>query len=175
MGVVTVALPLSDIFLFPRSPGDVKKQNKWCFRPPLCTYRLNWAEQATSRSRRIPAIKNHYEWAGRNNLFLCNLKARVGFEPAISDFPSRSFNHVRQCMRVNGSDQSASRRAPSIHQWWVNVSWFPVRSTNAGSMLGHRLRAGPTLTQHWLNALCLLGYDTGYPTKTKRWLNVVPM
>ena len=71
------------------------KMKRMGFRPPLCTYTLNWArrtswrwwdewndtalqtqdskfepwrseaEHATSRSRRFSTILNHYEWAGR--------------------------------------------------------------------------------------------------------------
>ena len=76
------------------------------FRPPLCTYRLNWArgtgwwdewnytalqtqdskfvpwrseaEQATSRSRRFPAILALFEWVGKNILFLWNLEDQSG-------------------------------------------------------------------------------------------------
>ena len=48
------------------------------------------AEHTTSRSRRLPTISNLYEWARRKHLFLWNFKAIwVGFERAISDFPSR--------------------------------------------------------------------------------------
>ena len=47
------------------------------------------AEHATCQSRRFPTILNLYECARKNILFLWNLKARTGFEPAISDFPSR--------------------------------------------------------------------------------------
>ena len=129
------------------------KWNESGFRPPLCTYRLNWArrtswgwwddwgdtvlqtqdskfepwrseaEHATSRSRRLPTIltftrgwrrnifvsfkpprprtepRNGHGgspqyWIftselGRNILFLWNLNARAGDEPAIFDFPSR--------------------------------------------------------------------------------------
>ena len=90
------------------------KWNEWGLRPPLCTCRLNWArrtswwwwdewddtafqtqdskfkpwrseaEIATSRSRRLPTILNIYEWVGKKHLFLWNLNARAGFEPAIS-------------------------------------------------------------------------------------------
>ena len=100
----------------PCLPGLQMKWNEWGFRPSLCTKGNLWAwrtfwgcmvrwhcladtgseirawrsevEHATSRSRRLPTIFNLYGWEGRNILFLWNLKARVGFEPAISDFPS---------------------------------------------------------------------------------------
>ena len=36
---------------------------------------------------------NFYEWAGRKHFVSLNLTARVGFEPAISDFQAGSFNH----------------------------------------------------------------------------------
>ena len=47
-----------------------------------------WRSEA-SRSQRLPTTLNQTSEAGRDILFLWNLKARVGFEPAISDFPSR--------------------------------------------------------------------------------------
>ena len=34
-----------------------------------------------------------------------------------------------------------------------------VHSTNAGLMLGHRLRRCPNITQHWLTVPCLLDSD----------------
>ena len=36
---------------------------------------------------RLP-ILNLYEWAGKKHFVSLNLKARLGFEPAISDFTS---------------------------------------------------------------------------------------
>ena len=74
---------------------DEIKWNAWGFRPPSCTYRLNWvritccgwldewhdtarqtqdskfqpwwseAEYAISRLRRLPTVFNLYEWAGK--------------------------------------------------------------------------------------------------------------
>ena len=109
----------------PRIPSAFK-WNEWGFKPLLRTHRLNWArrtsrgwcdkrddtalqtqdskfepcrseaEHATSRSRRLPTILNIYEWAGENILFLWNMEARVGFESAISDFPSRQLQPLHQ-------------------------------------------------------------------------------
>ena len=82
------------------------KWNKSGFRPPLCTYRINWArrnswgwwddwddtvlqtreskfeawrseaEHATSRSRRLPTILTFTRGWGRNILFLSNRRDR---------------------------------------------------------------------------------------------------
>ena len=50
-----------------------------------------------SRSRRLPTIlKNLYEWAGKKHLFLWNLNARAGNEPAISDFASRQLQTLHE-------------------------------------------------------------------------------
>ena len=97
------------------------KWNEWDFSPPLCTYRLNWARRTSWwwwMRLTLPSthmIRNFKPgglrpstlplghggsplyWIltneqGRNILFLWNLKARVGFELAISDFPSRQLN-----------------------------------------------------------------------------------
>ena len=83
-----------------------QKWNESGFRPPLCTYRLNWAkrtswgwwddwddtvlqtqdskfepwrseaEHATSRSRRLPTILTFTRGWGRNILFLSNRRDR---------------------------------------------------------------------------------------------------
>ena len=87
-------------------------------RPPLCTCRLNWAripswgwwdawddtalqtqaskfgswrsEHATSPSGRFSTKLNLYEWAGKKHFVsFWNLNARLGLEPAITNFPSR--------------------------------------------------------------------------------------
>ena len=90
--------------------GCVKKWNESGFRPPLCTYRLNWArrtswgwwddwddtvlqtqdskfepwrseaEHATSRSRRLPTILTFTRGWGRNNFVSFN-PPRPGTEP----------------------------------------------------------------------------------------------
>ena len=96
------------------SPGDKEpgllKWNESGFRPPLCTYRLNWArrtswgwwddwddtvlqtqdskfepwrseaEHATSRSRRLPTILTFTRGWGRNN-FVSFKPPRPGTEP----------------------------------------------------------------------------------------------
>ena len=80
-----------------RSLSMTRKWNESGFRPPLCTYRLNWArrtswgwwdewddtvlqtqdskfgpwwseaEHATSRSRRLPTILSFYTWMGKKH------------------------------------------------------------------------------------------------------------
>ena len=89
---------------------DVKVKNESGFRPPLCTYRLNWArrtswgwwddwddtvlqtqdskfepwrseaEHATSRSRRLPTILTFTRGWGRN-IFVSFKPPRPGTEP----------------------------------------------------------------------------------------------
>ena len=83
-------------------------RNEWGFRPPLCTYKLNWArrtswgwwdewddtalqkqysnfklwrseaELATSRSRRLPTILNLYKWAGKKHFVSLKLECQRG-------------------------------------------------------------------------------------------------
>ena len=92
------------------SDGNEMKWNESGFRPPLCTYRLNWArrtswgwwddwddtvlqtqdskfepwrseaEHATSRSRRLPTILTFTRGWGRNN-FVSFKPPRPGTEP----------------------------------------------------------------------------------------------
>ena len=156
------------------------KWNESGFRPPLCTYRLNWArrtswgwwddwddtvlqtqdskfepwrseaEHATFRSRRLPTILTFTRGWGRNNFvsfkppkpgtetrtlawkaavltttlgpppsergrkirFLWNLKARVGFEPAIY------INRIRQ---TRGIDPMLVHRPRP----WTNIGSMP--------------------------------------------------
>ena len=84
------------------------KWNESGFRPPLCTYRLNWArrtswgwwgewddtalqthdskfvpwrseaEHATSRSRRLPTILKLYEWAEKKHFVYLKLEGESG-------------------------------------------------------------------------------------------------
>ena len=94
------------IFVWIYDPGETKF-NESGFRPPLCTYRLNWArrtswgwgddtvlqtqdskfepwrseaEHATSRSRRLPTILTFTRGCGRN-IFFSFKPARPGTEP----------------------------------------------------------------------------------------------
>ena len=98
-----------------------RKWNESGFRPPLCTYRLNWArrtswgwwddwddtvlqtqdskfepwrseaEHATSRSRRLPAILTFTRGWGRNILFLSN--RRTGNRTPDSGVKGSGANH----------------------------------------------------------------------------------
>ena len=98
---------------YPQSPSQPRYQKKWNesgIRPPLCTYRLNWArrtswgwwddwddtvlqthdskfepwrseaEHATSRSRRLPTILTFTRGWGRN-IFISFKPPRPGTEP----------------------------------------------------------------------------------------------
>ena len=112
------------------------KCNEYGFRPPLCTYSLNWAtrtsscwwyewdgtaletqdskfepwqsevELVTSRSR-SPQCWRFTSEQGRNILFIWNLNTRADFEPAISD-QAGSFNY---CTR-------APPRWKEVRQLW---------------------------------------------------------
>ena len=104
------------------------KWNEWSFMPPLCTYRLNWVRRTswgwwdewddtalkTQDSKFEPrkseaeraTIWNHYEWAEKKHFVSLKLKARVRFEPAISDFSS--------CTRAPAHDVSKQARKQSL-------------------------------------------------------------
>ena len=99
------------------SEHNCMKWNEWGFRPLLCTCRLNWAGRTSwgwwdewddtalhtqdskwnlgdlRPSSLPPGHGGSPQYIiftserGRNILFLQDLNARVGFEPAISDFP----------------------------------------------------------------------------------------
>ena len=108
-----IAWMLCKCFVFTGSSlqHDSKKWNKSGFRPPLCTYRLNWArktswgwwddwddtvlqtqdskfgpwrseaEQATSRSLRLPTILTFTRGWGGNFFFVSFKPPRPGTEP----------------------------------------------------------------------------------------------
>ena len=88
-----------------------EKMNDWGFRPTLCTciYKLSWARRTSWRgwdkltlpSRHSirnsgPGVFRHATFGQRRKkLFLWNLNARSGDEPAISEFPSRQLHYTR--------------------------------------------------------------------------------
>ena len=104
------------------------KWNEWGFRPPLCTYRLNWtmrnswgwwdewddtalqtqdskfepwrseAEFANSPSRRLPTILNLYEWAGKKHF--------VSFEFECQPWASNSRSPTFQADSFNHSTRT---------------------------------------------------------------------
>ena len=126
------------------------KWNESGFRPPLCTYRLNWArrtswgwwddwddtvlqtqdskfepwrseaEHATSRSRRLPAILTFTRGWGRNSIFCFFQTAETG---------NRTPNSG-----VKGSGANLYPRAPAPRVMY---------SQSGGMMLGQRLSVWP--------------------------------
>ena len=105
--------------------------NEWSCIRPVCTYRLNWAnllrmlrwmkwhcppdtefdpweseaKYVTSPSRKLPAIMNLYEWAGRNFSFLETLLVpEQGTKLRCQTFQAGSFNHYtktpRKCIEI---------------------------------------------------------------------------
>ena len=113
------------------------KWNESGFRPPLCTYRLNWArrtswgwwddwddtvlqtqdskfepwrseaEHATSRSRRLPAILTFTRGWGRNNFCFFQTAETGNWTPDSG---------------VKGSGANHYPRAPArpfLHLWWI--------------------------------------------------------
>ena len=105
-------------YLYLRNSHLNVKWNEWGFRPPWCTYRLNWAEEPPedgemnemtlpsrhrirnsspgglrpSEHRRSPQYWI-FTSKRRRNFFFWNLNARAWFEPAITDIPSRQPLH----------------------------------------------------------------------------------
>ena len=133
--------PLKKEFSNPRPTAFVKmKWNESGFRPPLCTYRLNWArrtswgwwddwddtvlqtqdskfepwrseaEHATSRSRRLPTILTFTRGWGRN-IFVSFQTAETGNRTPDSG--------------VKGSDANHYPRAPAPQLLWA-VDWWPA-------------------------------------------------
>ena len=135
-----------------RDPQLQKNENESGFRPPLCTYRLNWArrtswgwwddwddtvlqtqdskfepwrseaEHATSRSRRLPTILTFTRGWGRNN-FCFFQTAETGNRTPDSG--------------VKGSGANHYPRAPALH----NFKWVKTIQIwqNAGQRFRHVL------------------------------------
>ena len=134
------------------------KWNESGFRPPLCTYRLNWArrtswgwwddwddtvlqtqdskfepwrseaEHATSRSRRLPTILTFTRGWGRNN-FVSFKPPRPGTEP--------------RTLAWKAAVLTTTLGPPpnlAIKCCWLTVCY-----------------AGPTSTRRWFNVSCLMG------------------
>ena len=125
------------------------KWNESGFRPPLCTYRLNWArrtswgwwddwddtvlqtqnskfepwrseaEHATSRSRRLPTILTFTRGWGRN-IFCFIQTAETGNRTLDSG--------------VKGSGANHYPRAPALVRFWSHhlFSWISFQPTYAG-------------------------------------------
>ena len=113
--------PAINIFSWLTSARHNKKWNEWDLRPPLCTYRLNWARRTswgwwnecddtalqtqdskfepwrseakhlTSRSRRFPTILYLYEWVGEKHFLF------------FARLPSRQLLPLHQGPRPHGT------------------------------------------------------------------------
>ena len=143
------------------------KWNESGFRPPLCTYRLNWArrtswgwwddwddtvlqtqdskfepwrseaEYATSRSRRLPTILTFTRGWGRNN-FVSFKPPRPGTEPRTLAWKAAVLTTTLGPPPIAVLVKSSKHMA--LSQCWFNVG-----------------PASTTLTRHWTN----------------KWLNVL--
>ena len=156
------------------------KWNESGFRPPLCTYRLNWArrtswgwwddwddtvlqtqvskfepwrseaEHATSRSRRLPTILTFTRGWGRNNF--------VSFKPPRPGTEPRTLAWKAAVLTTTLGPPPSS---PSNTRCWTPPP--QCSPPNAGLMLAHRLRRrtslNPTSRQHvvWVTYDC--AYD----------------
>ena len=150
----------SELFRLTLCTANTSK-NELGFRPPLCTYRLNWArrtswgwwddwddtvlqtqdlkfepwrseaEHATSRSRRLPAILTFTRGWGRN-IFVSFKPPRPGTEPRTLAWKAAVLT-------------TTLGPPPSKH---INSIMWSHRDVYV---------TGPTLKQHWRNVICLLG------------------
>ena len=133
---------LSDLY-------DEMKWNEWGFRPPLCTYRLNWArrtswgwwddwddtvlqtqdskfepwrseaEHATSRSRRLPTILIFTRGWGINSFV--SFKPPLYDEHCVHKFPCIGSGWAG--VHLNTIDQS--RIYLTARAWFMNP-WLPL-------------------------------------------------
>ena len=155
----------------------VQKWNISGFRPPLCTYRLNWVrrtswgwwddwddtvlqtqdskfvpwrsedEHATSRSRRLPAILTFTRGWGRN--FLCFFQtAKTGNRTPNSGVKGSGANHYP---RAPAQINTCAARAKNAYQQTRDAHQTLNQSCGPTGC-----DAGPALTQHRVNASCPL-------------------
>ena len=171
---------------------DVPGTHKWNesgFRPPLCTYRLNWArrtswgwwddwddtvlqtqhskfepwrseaEHATSRSRRLPTILTFTRGWGRNNLPGTH---NVGLPTQYRFNVGHASQPIASSIPVN-----RIRRSPNIE---TELGDCPVFSLTAIRVTfyppkGHYLDN----TIHWSNCEIILGH------RLRLWANITPI
>ena len=157
------------------------KWNESGFRPPLCTYRLNWArrtswgwwddwddtvlqtqdskfepwrseaEHATSRSRRLPTILTFTHRGGRN-IFVSFKPPRPGTEPRTLAWKAVVLTTTLGPPR-GWKWNEWGFMPPIVH---ILDGPYSKRSSYVGLMLAHVVDGGPTINQHWSNVLCLL-------------------
>ena len=114
---------------------------------------------------------------GRNILFLWNLKARVGFEPAITDIPSR------QLQPLHPPPPPGPRLSFNDFQWQcrsmtksVSVGNFEFMTSFSGMGVGFPgLCIGhiPANTTHWTYVGCWFNWGPPSAMQTQRLTNIV--
>ena len=155
---------------------EMVKWNESGFRPPLCTYRLNWArrtswgwwddwddtvlqtqdskfepwrsetEHATSRSRRLPTILTFTRGWGRNN-FCFFQTAETGNRTPDSG--------------VKGSGANHYPRAPAHMRWYMRKDWAMVWTS--GSIMSQYCHS----LQVWISYISPRG--EGYSHTCEYW------
>ena len=132
-----------------KSIHEYKKWNESGFRPPLCTYRLNWArrtswgwwddwddtvlqtqdskfepwrseaEHATSRSRRLPTILTFTRGWGRNNF--------VSFKPPRPGTEPRTLAWKAAVLTTTLGPPPIHEYKNHLSQHWISIQLFQVR------------------------------------------------
>ena len=159
-----------------RKMAGNKKWNESGFRPPLCTYRLNWArrtswgwwddcddtvlqtqdskfepwrseaEHATSRSRRLPTILTFTRGWGRN-IFVSFKPPRPGTEP--------------RTLAWKAAVLTTTLGPPPRNEIIMNNRIITLQTRDVDPILVYCwpnvYDAVPTLNQHWVSVSCLLG------------------
>ena len=166
------------------------KWNESGFRPPLCTYRLNWArrtswgwwddwndtvlqtqdskfepwrseaEHATSRSRRLPTILTFTRGWGRN-IFVSFKPLRPGTEPQTLAQVDRRFIKIITHYDITHTTYS---NLISVNDMIKELTFF-------GDCRGNRswwqpCWQYPAFTMHWPNVALM------FDQRRRRWLNV---
>ena len=166
----------------------VSKWNESGFRPPLCTYRLNWArrtswgwwddwddtvlqtqdskfepwrseaEHATSRSRRLPTILTFTRGWGRNN-FVSFKPPRPGTEPRTLAWKAAVLTTTLGPPPMMVSNWKELWSPSTVDGLYTNIC-----TTSAQRLLG------PTLYKRYTNVLCLLDSYSYSANKSSQWL-----
>ena len=121
------------------------------------------AENATSRSRRLPTIFNFYEWA-RKKHFVWNLNARAGFELAIFDFPSRQLHPLHQGPRPSATPYHSLYYITLLGHAASNT---PYHISYHLELIYHRIRTG--LCNLYTFSLTWICVSLPRPTTSSGW------
>ena len=141
------------------SPLTKMKWNEWGFKPPLCTYRLNWARRTSWGSWE----ECDYTYCTPDTWFEIRALAVWG---RARYFSVTKAPHNIKCLRVSREESSCF-----FETWRPEWGSNPRSLTFQAGSFNHPTAPGPP-PLGFVGISPFLGY---YPAKTRHWDNVVLM